>query len=98
MHVSDDVERSIRKHDFNGVVSKLWNDFDPIVSGALVAVQEAKRLLMEHGAENAMLSGSGSAVFGVFAAREVAQSAASQLNGMFQRIFVARSLGREVEG
>lgn len=96
-HVSDNLENSIRENDRIGVINNLWNDFDPVVSHALAAVQNAKQILMSNGAETAMLSGSGSAVFGVFPTHDDAESAASKLNGKFQRIFVTKTVGRKVE-
>lgn len=42
------------------------NDFEPLVESAFPIVKSLKETLLEHGAIKAMMSGSGSAVFGIF--------------------------------
>ncbi len=42
------------------------NDFEPLVESAFPIIKSLKETLMEHGAMKAMMSGSGSAVFGIF--------------------------------
>ncbi len=49
------------------------NDFEPLVESAFPIVKSLKAELLEHGALKAMMSGSGSAVFGIFDDTERAQ-------------------------
>lgn len=42
------------------------NDFEPLVESAYPIIKSLKKQLIEHGAIKAMMSGSGSAVFGIF--------------------------------
>ena len=91
---SDQMERAIRAQDRDAVISGLRNDFDPVVSSSIEAVRAAKLVLIEHGAQAAVLAGSGSAVFGVYPSRDDAQAAAEKLDQQFARVFVARTLTR----
>ena len=63
-----------------GVMEKsavaMTNDFEPVVFRRYPQLAEVKRFLLRSGAEVASLSGSGSALFGVFADRRKAQRAA----------------------
>lgn len=91
---SDSMELAIRASDRAALVSNLANDFDSIVSSVVPEIAQAKRRLTEAGAEAAMLSGSGSAVFGVFASSEAAELAANSLRAEFAEVFVCRTLPR----
>lgn len=95
--VSDNVECGIESNDRKSVVSGLWNDFDPVISDALPVVKNIKDSLMDLGAENAMLSGSGSAVFGIFESNYKAELAASHLRSSFKHVYVAKTLGRKAD-
>ncbi|MCL5102814.1 MAG: 4-(cytidine 5'-diphospho)-2-C-methyl-D-erythritol kinase [Armatimonadetes bacterium] len=86
--------RAVRNHERSELVRNLWNDFDPVVSRALDDVRAAKEALTARGAEAVLLSGSGSAVFGVFASREQAESVGAEMAGMFPHVFVSRTLMR----
>lgn len=44
----------------------LHNDFEAVVFGMHTSIAHAKRMLYEHGATHALLSGSGASVFGIF--------------------------------
>ena len=52
---------------WNSIVSVATNDFEPVVSARYPVIDACRSALREAGADIAMMSGSGSAVFGVFA-------------------------------
>jgi 4-diphosphocytidyl-2-C-methyl-D-erythritol kinase len=56
------------------------NDFESVVFPKYPAIREVKRALERSGAKYVSLSGSGSAVYGLFADQETAAKAARQLN------------------
>jgi len=68
------------------------NDLEAVVAKHHPAITKLVRRLTKEGAVHASLSGSGSAVFGMFRRRSDAQSAARTLAG--PRTFVAPTLGR----
>lgn len=92
---SDRAEAAVRASDRDGLIASLCNDFDPVVSAAFDEVRLAKSKLIESGAQRAMLSGSGSAVFGVFRSYEAARQAAMSLMGEFTQVFLTRTAGRD---
>jgi 4-diphosphocytidyl-2-C-methyl-D-erythritol kinase len=56
----------------------LQNDFEASVMQAYPAIRRAKQRLLDAGAVGALMSGSGSAVFGLFATRETAYAGAAE--------------------
>jgi len=58
---------------------ELENDFEPIVERHVPAIAELHRGLVEAGAVTALMSGSGSAVFGIFGDRAQAERAVGEL-------------------
>jgi 4-diphosphocytidyl-2-C-methyl-D-erythritol kinase len=61
------------KRDSLPVSQILENDLESVTSEKFPIIRTIKKLLMENGAEGALMSGSGSSVFGVFGSREKAQ-------------------------
>jgi 4-diphosphocytidyl-2-C-methyl-D-erythritol kinase len=71
----------------------LHNDFEQVVIPRHPQIAAIQQSLMQTGADGALLSGSGSSVFGVFANREVCRKAAAQLSKTITGdIFIAPSL------
>ena len=73
----------------------IFNDFETSILPAYPAVKEAKDFLLERGATTAMLSGSGSSVFGFFSDEESALAVSR--NPMARggwRVFPAKTLSR----
>ncbi|RMG59708.1 MAG: 4-(cytidine 5'-diphospho)-2-C-methyl-D-erythritol kinase [Deltaproteobacteria bacterium] len=69
------------------VCQVLENDFEEVVFSRLPEVEEVKRRLVESGALGALMSGSGSAVFGIFDGEGAARTAAERFSeqGYFSR-------------
>ncbi|MGA6924485.1 MAG: 4-(cytidine 5'-diphospho)-2-C-methyl-D-erythritol kinase, partial [Desulfosarcina sp.] len=76
-------EKKLSKFHFDGrffnVGEHLVNDLEPVTEKAFPVITEIKRLLLAHGAAGALMAGSGSTVFGLFADRERAFSAYTAL-------------------
>ena len=64
----------------------LHNDFEPIAIEMHAVIGEIKRRLIKAGAAAALLSGSGSAVFGLFADNEAAVKASSMFSEHWNRV------------
>ena len=80
------VREGLEKGDLSAVAAGLSNDFQQVLpeSSAVPAIVEALR---QRGALNAQMTGSGSAVFGLFRRREDAEVAASVLKEDYPQTF-----------
>lgn len=66
---------------WQGIASTAFNDFEPVVASRHPEIESSLNALRDAGAEVAMMSGSGSAVFGVFSTRPDAAAIASRVRG-----------------
>jgi 4-diphosphocytidyl-2-C-methyl-D-erythritol kinase len=66
--------------NLDNLVDSMFNDFEPIAEAMLGEITDIKKALVGHGALGAMLSGSGSAVFGVFSEEAEAQRAHKEIS------------------
>lgn len=66
------------------------NDFEPALWLSYPELRRIKGVLLDHGAEVALLSGSGSTVFGVFAERESAENAVRTFKGTAMKVALVR--------
>ena len=80
------VREGLEKGDLSAVAAGLGNDFQQVLpeDSAVPAIVEALR---QRGALNAQMTGSGSAVFGIFACRAGAEAAAEALKATYPRTF-----------
>jgi 4-diphosphocytidyl-2-C-methyl-D-erythritol kinase len=81
-----------RRRRASGRSTRGANDLEAVVAARHPIVRRLTRRLTREGASLASLSGSGSAVFGLFASRVAAERAAAAFSG--HRVFVARTLSR----
>jgi 4-diphosphocytidyl-2-C-methyl-D-erythritol kinase len=72
----------------------IFNDFETSILPAYQAIREAKQFLEEQGATVALLSGSGSSVFGFFSDEESAFAATRRATREAWRVFPAKTLSR----
>jgi len=72
----------------------IFNDFEASILPAWPEIAEAKSFLNAHGATAALLSGSGSSVFGFFSDEESARAAAHASKRTDWRVFPAKTLSR----
>ena len=66
--------------DVSGLLSELVNDLEGATGEHSSSIREYKQILLEQGAAGSLMSGSGSAVFGVFREETKAQAAAKFVN------------------
>jgi len=82
------------KNDTFTISMLLDNDLETVTSASFPIINTLKKLLVDAGAEGAIMSGSGPSVFGVFASREKAYSAKDLLISLNQGdVFTARCRG-----
>ena len=81
-------------HGKLGDAATIKNDFEPLLLRRLPRLAKAKRALLQHGAVGAALTGSGSALFGLFDDLAKAHRAVRALNQGGAKVFLASTLSR----
>lgn len=62
----DGMTKSIACHDLDGVIERIGNVLENVTIHFYPVIDQIKTMMKENGAENALMSGSGPTVFGVF--------------------------------
>ncbi len=95
--VGDRAETLLLELDRTGIEkdAKIVNDFEQVVFPQHPELMEVKRALLRAGARYASLSGSGSALFGLFATGDSARAAAEKLRRKGVETRVTRTLTRQ---
>ena len=88
------AETGRRKQEIGEGSARLANDFEPLVLRRFPELAQVKKILLQAGAQAASLSGSGSAVYGLFREAARARRAAQQLQGRGAHVFLARTVSR----
>ena len=69
----DGMVEAIKNEDLDGVISRLGNVLETVTVPDHPEIAEIKRIMMENGADGALMSGSGPTVFGIFKDRKAAE-------------------------
>ncbi len=86
--------RALETGDLEGVAARLCNVFEEMLPSRYGEVFAIKERLLELGALNAAMSGSGPTVFGIFREREPAERAAQALKDRYGQTYLARPVGK----
>ena len=73
---------------------RMYNVFEDVPDRRMRTVAEIKGRLLDHGALGAMMTGTGSAVFGVFEKEETARDAAAALRGEYKFCCAAKPMAK----
>ena len=87
---SDEVVKGIYLRSLNSVVTSMYNDFDVFLD--IDEVNDIKKFMYDHKAKGACMSGSGSAVFGVFKTEKQAECCANALKENYEKTFVCKPI------
>lgn len=71
----DGMVEAIRRQDIQGVASKMGNVLETVTIPAHPEIETIKQIMLEAGADNALMSGSGPTVFGLFTNSRAASAA-----------------------
>jgi len=82
----------ILRSEFARLGAALYNDLEPVVFKRYPEILQIKNELLNSGAAGALLSGSGSTVFGIFDNPEIAKKALARFTGEKHRVFLAKSI------
>lgn len=84
---TENMVRSVEQRSLEAIARNLGNRFDDALQ--LPEVQAIKKALLKSGAMNALMTGSGSAVYGIYRDKDAAQRAADGLDKQLGTIFTA---------
>lgn len=76
---TDNMEKALGEGDLKKIKLSLVNDFELVCIPRLPEIETIKRRMLEEGAVCSQMSGSGSAVFGLFDSHEAAEACAAAL-------------------
>lgn len=84
--------RAIEEGSLPGVTARMANVLERVTIPAHPVIEEIKRNMIAHGACNALMSGSGPTVFGIFDNRRTAEAAnrALKRSGLARQVFLTR--------
>ena len=85
----DGMMQALETGDLLGVAARLGNVFEEVLPEEFREVYEIKQNLLDLGALNAAMSGSGPTVFGVFADLKTAQNAVLHLKERYEQTYLA---------
>lgn len=83
---------ALRSRDLEQIGALLCNVMEPVTAERHPVIYEIKRTMLAHGALGALMSGSGSAVFGLFRSREAAKRAYAILSQQFSETFLTETV------
>ena len=86
---TDGMMAALENGDLDGVAARLGNVFEEVLPEEFHEVFAIKARLMELGAMNAAMSGSGPTVFGIFRHVKTAEAAAEALRERYAQTYVA---------
>ena len=75
----DGMRKALEEKDLSGICARMENVLESVTVEKYPVIARIKQLLLESGAENALMSGSGPTVFAVFTAKETAEAAKEKL-------------------
>lgn len=83
--------QGIKAKNIQKMAESLHNDFEYSISTAYPIVARIKKELLKTGALNAMLCGSGLAVFGIYENKKIAHEAYNELERQYQEVFLTET-------
>ena len=89
---NSDMERAVTAGDIGAVAENLCNVFDPVVTSEHLELNYIKSIMNTYGALGSQMTGSGSAVFGIFPSFEYAAVACNMLKENYSRIFIGKTV------
>lgn len=82
--------RALKDGDLQAVSALLYNVMQPVTANMHPEIDDICRIMREHGAMNAIMSGSGPTVFGLFADRARAEKAKKFLAAHYEEVFLTK--------
>jgi 4-diphosphocytidyl-2-C-methyl-D-erythritol kinase len=87
---TDGLIDALEKGDLSGVARRMYNVFEDVLPKGSGAIGEIKEKLGDRGAMGAVMTGTGSAVFGIFAEESSAREAYEDLKGTYRECYLTK--------
>jgi 4-diphosphocytidyl-2-C-methyl-D-erythritol kinase len=87
---TDELIKRLYSRDIRGLSTCLYNEFEQVME--LPEINEIKRQMLSHKALGASMSGSGSAVYGIFLNEKKAKACAESLKKTYHHVFLTKPL------
>ena len=81
---------ALEAKDVAGIARRMYNVFEDVLPRHCGEIAVIKSRLLDAGARGAVMTGTGSAVFGIFADAAAAEAAVASLRGQYRECFTAR--------
>ena len=88
------ILKALENGDIQGIARRMYNVFEDVLPRGCGEIGRLKGLLLDEGALGAVMSGTGSALFGIFADMQAAEKAYSALQGQCRDVFLAQPVGK----
>lgn len=90
----DGMIQAIHQQDLSGIASRLGNVLETITIPAYPVISDIKKIMVEYGAMQSLMSGSGPTVFGIFTEEQKAETTAQQIRkaGLSEQVYVTQAL------
>ena len=89
------IVNGFRNMNVSQIAKNLYNVFEPLAVARVPEIAKIKQQLKQYGALNAQMTGSGSAVFGIFDNVETAYEACEKLRNKYPDTFMAMNESSE---
>ncbi len=88
---NDGAARALARGDLQGLCGAMGNVLEPVAAALRPEIGQCIRQLTEQGAIKAMMTGSGSAVFGVFATAKEGRGAMREMRRRYKAVWMVRT-------
>jgi len=87
-----DITAAMERRDLRRIADSMANDFEAPIAAVHPEITQIRQALLQTGAIGAMMTGSGSAVFGLFGRMQPAAAAAAKLKKEYRDVYIARPM------
>ena len=88
------ILEALEQGDLRAICRRMYNVFEDVGDRRMRTVTEIKSRMLDHGALGSIMTGTGSAVFGIFTDEQPAEAAARELREEYRFACVAKPVGR----
>ena len=83
---------ALERGDLGGIVRRMYNVFEDVPDRRHAAISDIKSVLLDNGALGAVMTGTGSAVFGIFDDDATARKACEKLGHEYEHCFLSKNM------